>query len=126
MKSAKKEMKKKFEEFTAYEIEYPSGGRTDLTALPKAIYVYTDNDRNIEFGAIFAFVHGENPEVLITFESVGGELSCELVRLGGAEMHVLWNNREIWQSDHDDGQPREHKPVSYVSFKYEDLVQGRL
>jgi len=128
MRNIKKEMKEKAREFTAYEIEDPdtNGKRMVLTLLPKPIHTYTDKDRNIDFGAIFAFAHGGNPEVLVTFESTGGELSCELVRVGGAEMHVLWKNKEIWQSNYGDGQPYEHRPVSYVSFKYDDLVQGKL
>lgn len=119
----KEEMKRKAKEFTAYEIEHPGGKRTDLTLLPEPIHVYTDNERNIDFGAIFAFAHGENPEVLITFESIRGRqsFSCELVRVGGAEMHVAWKGREIWESDHGDGKPREKIPTSYVSFEYADL-----
>ena len=126
MPSIKKEMRERISEFTAYEIEQPGGPKIKLTPLSKPIYTYTDKQRNIDFGAIFAFAHEKNPEVLITLESTEGGLSCELLRAGGAEMHVTWKGREIWNSDAGDGQPREHKPVSYVSFNYEDLIQEKL
>lgn len=122
MADIKKEIVKKVKDFKAYEVEYPEEKKTKLRLLSKPIYTYSDSKRNIDLGMIFAFAHGKNPEVLITFESVDGELSCELVRVGGAEMHVTWNGRKIWTSDHDDGRPLEqngHRP-SYVSFRYED------
>jgi len=128
MKAIKKEMKQKAKEFTAYEVEDPgsNGERVELKLLRKPIYVYTDKNKNIEFGAVFVFAREENPEILLIFEFVDAKLSCELVRVSGAEVHVVWQGREIWMSDYGDGQPREHKPISYISFKYEDLIQEKL
>jgi len=123
MTHIKEAMKEKAREFTAYEIEHATGNRTDLTLLREPIYVYTDEDRNIEFGAMFAFALSRNPEVLLTFECVRGKtsFSCELVRVGGEEMHVIWKGREVWKSESGAGQPRKKILTSYISFLYSDL-----
>jgi len=130
MTHIKEEMKRKAKEFSAYEIKQPGGSKIDLTLLPEPIHVYTDIEGGREFGAVFAFAlpPGENPEVLIAFESVRGEVSysCEIVRLGGAEMHVLWKGREIWKSNYGSGNPRERIPNSYINFRYADLEGGKL
>ena len=119
-------MKEKAKEFTACEVA--GGITTELALIQEPIYVYTDEERGIEFGAMFAFALGANPEVLLVFESVREKPSfnCEIVRMGGEEMHVVWKSREIWKSDRGAGQPRSRIPNSYVSFPYSDLENGNL
>jgi len=121
-------MKEKAKEFSAYEVDYTRNLTSNLILLPEPIYVYTDEERNIELGGIFAFSLGNNPEVLLTFESVRGVTSfnCEIVRLGGEEMHVKWKNREFWRSEKGDGQPRSRRPSSYISFHYSRLEEGAI
>jgi hypothetical protein len=129
MTHIKEAMKAKAQEFTAYEIVYPAGRRKiDLVLLSEPIYVYTDDKNAIQLGAMFAFCLGTNPEVLLVFECRPGQISfgCELVRVGGEEMHVLWKGREIWKSERGDGQPRKRIPGSYASFLYSDLESGNL
>ncbi len=119
-------MREKAQEFAAYEIEQTDFKRLDLRFLSNPIHVYEDTDREIEFGAVFAFALGNNPEVLITLEKYPESISCELVRIGGAEMHVLWKDREIWISDHGGEKSRENPLRSYISFKYDELETGKL
>ncbi|MDQ1328602.1 MAG: hypothetical protein QG641_1887 [Candidatus Poribacteria bacterium] len=128
MTHIKESMKEKAKEFTAYEIEYATGKKTDLTLLPEPIYVYVEDNIWIELGAMFAFTMGTNPEVLIVFECIRGKVSfnCEILRVGGEEMHVAWKGREIWKSDRGNGQPRTKIPTAYISFPYSDLEKGIL
>lgn len=116
-------MKKMVKDFEAYEVA--DGNRLDLALLPETIKFYTDVVRKIDYGSVFAFALGNNPEVLITFEKYPDGISCELVRIGGAEMHVSWKSKEIWKSGPGGGKPDENISSSYVSFKYDDLVAGK-
>jgi len=122
------EMLQKVEEFSAYEIEQTNHKKLELNLIKEPIHVYEDPDpeRDIKFGAVFAFALGTNPEVLITFESYSHGISFELVRIGGAEMHVIWNKEEIWVSDYGDGRTSGNPPPnSYISILYDDLVSGK-
>jgi len=101
------------------------GETINLNPLPETIHSYIDTERKIEQGTIFAFALGKNPEVLITFEKYPEGISCELLRIGGGEMHVSWQGKEIWQSGPGGGKPDENISSSYVSFKYNDLVEGK-
>lgn len=118
------EMTRLAKEFNAYEIV--EGKKTDLPLLPEPIYTYTDAERDIDYGTVFAFALGKNPEVLISFEKYPESISCELARIGGAEeMHVLWNGRHIWWSDLVGGEAPEFFR-SYTNFSYTDLEHGKL
>ena len=117
-------MVKMAKEFKAYEIV--EGKEIDLPLLPEPVYTYTDAERNIDYGTVFAFALGWNPEVLITFEKYPKGISCELVRIGGAEeMHVLWKGQEIWKSDLG-GEKAPEVSRSYINFWYDDLEEGKL
>jgi hypothetical protein len=118
------EMREKAQEFKAYEIV--EGKKRDLPLLPEPIYNYTDAEGNFDYGTVFAFALGQNPEVFITFEKYPEGISCELARIGGAgEMYVLWNGRHIWWSDLVGGRDPEFFR-SYTNFKYTDLKDGKL
>lgn len=118
------EMTKIATEFKAYEVV--EGKRRELPLLPAPIYTYTDAEGNFNYGTIFAFALGQNPEVFITFEKYPEGISCELARIGGAEeMHVLWNGRHIWWSDLVGGRAPEFFR-SYINFSYADLEDGKL
>ncbi len=115
------EIKEMVKGFKAYEVV--EGKEIDLPLLPEPIYTYTDAERDIDYGTVFAFGLGKNPEVLITFEKYPVGISCELARIGGAEdMHVLWRGQEIWWSDLVDGQAPEFFR-SYINFRYTDLKE---
>ncbi|MCI0361343.1 MAG: hypothetical protein L0211_22905 [Planctomycetaceae bacterium] len=47
--------------------------RHELRMLPTPIYRYADPDAGIEDGAVFAFVHGTDPEVFLVLESRAAE-----------------------------------------------------
>ena len=128
VKYIKEAMKEKAKEFSAYEVDYTRNLTSNLVLLSEPIYIYTDEERNVELGAIFAFSLGNNPEVLLTFETVRGVISfgCEIVRLGGEEMHVKWRDCEIWRSERGDGQPSSRMPSSYISFHYSSLEEGKI
>lgn len=118
------EMTKMATEFKAYEIA--GGKEIDLPLLPQPIYTYTDAEGKFDYGIVFAFALGQNPEVFITFEKYPEGISCELTRIGGAEeMHVLWREREIWWSDLG-GEKASEFLRSYINFSYADLEDGKL
>ena len=116
-------MKEKAKEFTAYQTDI-SGERVDLALLPEPIYTYTDDERNLDFGAVFAFAHGKNPEALLVFEYRHDRdtYGCELARLSGVRVHIVWKGHEIWQSELGNGHPISNRiPISYSNFRYSDL-----
>lgn len=120
----KEEMLKRVKEFKAYEIV--GGKEIDLPLLPELVHTYTDAEKDIDCGTVFAFALGRNPEIFITFEKYPEGISCELARIGGAEeMHVLWRGREIWWSDLG-GEEAPEFSRSYINFRYTNLEDGKL
>jgi hypothetical protein len=88
--------------FDAHEFWDPNNSRFELRLLESPLHAYKDEAAGIMDGALFAFVHGTNPEVLLLIEahkSAQGGLQWKygLVRMGSAEMHVNLDGEEIWQ-----------------------------
>src|SRR5262249_20365910 len=88
--------------FTGSQFE-PAKGRMQMRLLPKPILRYDDPDGGLPDGAIFSLSFGVNPEVLILIESRNPAGSTTPVwqyaigRLGGAEVTVALDGKDVWQ-----------------------------
>jgi len=85
-------------EFTAREDRL--GIKSELRLFPRPIYEYPDADHDTLGGAVFAFVYGTDPEVLMQIEArqEGGARRWEVqfARMASAELSVKLREKEIW------------------------------
>lgn len=74
------------------------GGETyELRLLPRPIDQYSvGKSQNKETGAIFAFVHGTNPELLLFVESSGDGWQYGFGRLAAARLTVELDEKVVW------------------------------
>jgi hypothetical protein len=87
--------------FSSYQIFNPGKQREELRLLAQPLYRYSDAERHIRDGALFAFALGTNPEALLFLEArdKSGKLSWYfgLARRGSSnEIHVLLDENEVW------------------------------
>jgi len=54
--------------FTAHEFWHPENSRHELRVLPQPIHRYSDPAERVQDGAVFAIVHGTNPEAVLLIE----------------------------------------------------------
>jgi hypothetical protein len=84
--------------------------RFELRLLPKPIYRYKDAEGGIIDGAIFALVHGTNPEVLLLIEAHAAGDDTERWKVGfgslaGARCIVRLDSNEYWTCPKHTGDP---------------------
>jgi hypothetical protein len=83
--------------------------RYELRLIPRPIYRYSDPDAGLIDGAIFLMTYGTNPEIVLVIEVVKEKEAEKLVwkyamtRISYAELHVEFDNREIWTQAHLQG-----------------------
>jgi hypothetical protein len=88
-----------FEFFTARTS--PTNERYELRLLPQPIHRYADPDSGLIDGTMFFITYGTNPEIVLLVEARrnrGAEPSWSygLARIAGAELHVEFDEKEIW------------------------------
>ena len=83
--------------FSAFELY--QGERSKLRMLTQPIDRYTPTDRPNADGAIFAFVYGTNPEVVLFLETDGADWSYAAGRLSGAASWLTLDDKEVWQQE---------------------------
>lgn len=77
------------------------GDTDELRLLPTPVRLYESAEEGILDGGLFVLSHGgTNPEVVLILEAIrnadGDRWQFGCVRLGHAEMHVQFDNREVW------------------------------
>ena len=92
------QMKRLAERFDAHQFWED---RFELRLLPKPIYRYKDADAGIADGAVFAMVHGTNPEVLLLIEAHSNDAGASVWKVGfgslaGAPCVVRLDEKEYW------------------------------
>lgn len=97
-----RQMKAIARQLSAHEFWDPDNTRYDLRLLVTPLYRYKDAENGITDGAIFAFAHGTNPEILVFVEaganeSGAGTWSLGFVPLGSAELVVTREKETLWQ-----------------------------
>jgi hypothetical protein len=75
-----------------------------LRLLTTPVYRYTAPDQGISDGALFAFVQGTNPEILIVIEAFGAEPETRFWRYGFARMSCFFlrvqrDDRIVWKTE---------------------------
>lgn len=83
--------------FSAFELY--QGERSKLRMLTQPIDRYTPSDRANADAAIFAFVYGTNPEVVLFLETDGSTWSYAAGRLSSAASWLLLDEEEVWQQE---------------------------
>jgi hypothetical protein len=84
--------------------------RFELRLLPKPIYRYEDADHGIVDGAVYALVHGTNPEVLLLLEAHSNADGSAHWKVGfgslaGARCVVRLDEKEFWTCPEHTGNP---------------------
>jgi hypothetical protein len=106
--------------------QFWEGERSELRLLPKPIHRYEDESAGILDGALYAFVHGTNPEVLILIEahatSDAAAWKVGFGSLAGANCVVRLDGKEFWNCPRYTGDPADprqglHKAVPVVDLK---------
>jgi hypothetical protein len=95
-----RQMKDISRHFHAHEFWDPNNSRFELRLLVQPVYRYQDDVAKIVDAGVFALAHGTNPEVLVLIEAVKENDTVawhyDFLRLGSAEIHVLWDEEEVW------------------------------
>jgi hypothetical protein len=75
----------------------------DLQLNAKPLYRYSDEAHEIIDGAVFAFVHDTNPEIIVLIEAQGKPDAASwkylLARHTAAHLHVDLDGKEVWFGD---------------------------
>lgn len=102
-----RQMKAIAERFTAaVDLSGKFENPEQLRLLTTPIYRYSDPDRRITDGGLFAFVQGTNPEILITIEAFSAEPETRYWRYGFARMssfflRVQRGDNIVWKADRE-------------------------
>jgi hypothetical protein len=101
------------------------GRKVQLRLLPQPIFRFDESKPMSSDGALFCFVQGTDPEVLLLLQvsrSASAEWEYSLARLNTDELTVRHRSHEVWQMDSMDFAKREQDD-DYVLFKiYDDDV----
>jgi hypothetical protein len=91
------------QKFTAHEFWDPNNSRYELRLLIQPVHKYSDADTGLLDGALFMLCHETNPETALLIEAVkeSGESKFlyALARLGHAELHVEFADKEVWRQE---------------------------
>jgi len=87
-------------EFTAREDRL--GIKSELRLLPRPIHTYNAGDHDALDGAIFAFVYGTDPEILMQIEALQNagakHWAVHFARMASAELSVRLRDNEVWSA----------------------------
>ncbi|WP_147866514.1 hypothetical protein [Stieleria maiorica] len=86
-----KQLARRFEASEVY-----LGQHYRLRLMPQPIDQYTVDGRSGLDGAVFAFVHGTNPEVLLLLEATDNGWQFGFARLCGAAPQATFDGRVVW------------------------------
>ena len=79
--------------------------RYELRLLTKPIYRYEDLTSGVVDGAVFALVHGTNPEVILLIEAHNARWKVAFGSLAGAQCFVRLDGKELWTCPKHIGHP---------------------
>ena len=101
-------------------------GTFPLRLMPKPIHQYTDAERGVVDGAIFAMAHGTNVEVLMILEAQESKESKDkllwaagFARLAAAALDVRFGDAKFWAADSNFGGPTS----SYGNFEERQTLE---
>lgn len=101
-----RQIKELAQRFTAHEFWDPNNSRYELRLLIQPVHKYSVPDSGLLDGALFLVCHETNPEVALLIEAVQesgiAKFRYALARLGHAELHVAFDEHEIWRQERVD------------------------
>ena len=90
-------------DFTVEKTDRDNGSQQQMRLLTQPIFRYQSQSAKIIDGAIFAFVQGTDPEVLLMLEvregATGPEWQYALARMNSVVFRVRYKDREVWKTD---------------------------
>lgn len=103
-----RQMKAAARRVSAHEFWDPNNTRYELRLLVTPVYRYRDPETGLLDGAVFAFVHGTNPEILMFVEVRAEEGDTPkwhrgFAPLGSAELVVVEEEKVVWRKDRAPG-----------------------
>lgn len=102
-----RQIKELAQRFTAHEFWDPNNSRFELRLLVQPVHKYNDPETGLLDGALFLLCHATNPEVALLIEAVKDEGEAKfryaLARLGHAELHVAFDEKEVWRQERVSG-----------------------
>jgi len=103
-----REMKAAARGVSAHEFWDPNNTRYELRLLVTPVYRYSDPETGLVDGAVFAFVHGTNPEIVMFVEARAGERNGSkwyrgFAPVGSAELVVVEGEKVVWRRDRAPG-----------------------
>ena len=97
-----RQMKELARRHTAHEFWDPNNQRTELRLLVQPIHRYAEPKGELLDGAVFAFCHDTDPEVILLIEAVQQGPDKRTWRfaaapISSAELHLERDGRDVWQ-----------------------------
>jgi hypothetical protein len=90
-------------DFTVEKTDRDNGSKQRMRPVTQPIYRYQSAPAKIADGAIFAFVEGTDPEVLLLLEAREGTngpaWQYALARMNSVVFHVTYKDREVWTTE---------------------------
>jgi hypothetical protein len=119
------QMKTLLSQFRANEDH--DGNQSQLRLLPRPVHRYRCPDEKIEDGAMFLFVYGTNPEVLVQIETLSGadrSWRIGFARMAAARLKVTRDDQTVWEAERvREWNPR-HEYFSHYGPDRGDADQG--
>ncbi len=105
--------------FSAHEFWNPNNTRYELRLIPNPVHRYSDAKSGLIDGSVFIFTHNQAPEIIMFIEASqleADELVWQygLAKTGGAEMHVLLDDKKVWSRPRANRRSRRPSDVYYV------------
>ncbi len=87
-------------DFIAEKTDRDDNSKQRMRLLTQPVFRYASKAANVTDGALFAFVEGTDPEVLLLLESQetdsGPVWHFALARMNSTEFHVSYKDKEVW------------------------------
>ena len=99
----------------------PNGVNYQLRLLPRPLFRYGKDGSSISEGAIFTFVQGTNPDVLLLLEArrqpAGYRWEYALARLHHRTMRASFDEKTVWRVAQLSNSEKEDRRASYTIFR---------
>ena len=90
---------------------------TAMRILPRPLHTYSDRNRSVIEGALFAFVLGTDPELLMQIEARSGadgtKWQVGFARAASAELSVRVDEQEVWSAADASVEYKTRRDVGY-------------
>jgi hypothetical protein len=116
------QMKMLAQKFTGHQFWDPDNSRYELRRLERPLHTYRDEANGVLDGGLYTLANGTNPEIMLFLEArVGPQEGAKPVwqyavgRLAHAELHLLYDGKEVFTAPRGDRLSGRNKPY-WVGF----------